>query len=51
MVREVFVETASWTYSATDQSIDEALGLVQFEVAQMSARFGAGRSAWVSFGL
>lgn len=51
MLREILVDSTSWTYSAIDQSTDEALGLVQFEVAQMSARFGAGRSAWVSFGL
>jgi hypothetical protein len=51
VLRETLVGSPYWSYSAVDQANDGALGLVEFQVAQMSARFGAGRVAQVSIGL
>ena len=51
LLRQEVVNAPSWIYSAADQASDFASGLVQFQVAQISARFGAGRSAEVSVGL
>jgi hypothetical protein len=41
-VRETEVDAAAWTYSASQQEADGASGLLTFEVAQVSVRFGAG---------
>jgi hypothetical protein len=42
VVREVIVGEPSWAYSLASQTTDGALGAHQVEVAQVSARFGAG---------
>ncbi|MEJ5216843.1 glycoside hydrolase/phage tail family protein [Cognatishimia sp. D5M38] len=51
LVRQENVTASTWSYTAADQALDNAEGLVTFDVAQVSARFGAGRRASVSIGL
>ena len=45
LVREDTTTTPSWTYTAAAQSIDQITGGFDIAVAQVSARFGAGRFA------
>jgi Putative phage tail protein len=42
VVREVTVGVPGWTYALANQTTDGALGAHEVEVAQVSARFGAG---------
>ncbi|QTN35394.1 hypothetical protein [Cognatishimia activa] len=51
LVRQETLSAATWSYTAAAQALDNAEGLVTFDVAQVSARFGAGRRASVSIGL
>ncbi|WP_370228851.1 glycoside hydrolase TIM-barrel-like domain-containing protein, partial [Cognatishimia sp.] len=51
LLRQEFVDTPHWTYLSADQTLDAAAGLVTIEVAQLSARFGAGRTATTAVGL
>lgn len=49
VVREVTVTSPQWTYDAAAQVGDALSGTVRFEVAQLSARFGAGLSASIDY--
>lgn len=49
VLREVPVEATSWTYSAADQAADGLSGLAEIEVAQVSASFGSGAFARLTF--
>ena len=51
VLRETRVVTPSWVYSAAARAEDAAIGVLQFSVAQVSARYGPGRWAEVSLGL
>ena len=51
VLRETRVATPAWVYSAAAQAEDAAIGVLQFSVAQVSARYGPGRWAEVSLGL
>ncbi|MGR3679611.1 MAG: baseplate multidomain protein megatron [Paracoccaceae bacterium] len=42
LLREDTVESPAWTYGATDRASDNAQSNVSIEVAQLSARYGAG---------
>ena len=42
VLREDSVGEPAWTYGAAAQAADAALGTVEIEVAQLSARYGAG---------
>ncbi|MEM6481353.1 MAG: glycoside hydrolase/phage tail family protein, partial [Pseudomonadota bacterium] len=48
LVREVTTSTPSWTYTAAAQTTDGIIGSFDISVAQISARFGAGRFATLS---
>ena len=45
VLREETVAAPVWTYSSAAQSTDGAAGVITLDVAQLSARFGAGLSA------
>ncbi|MGR3270442.1 host specificity protein [Thalassococcus profundi] len=49
VLREVDVTAPSWTYGATQQAADLAQGAVEIAVAQISARYGPGPFARMSF--
>ncbi|WP_050929406.1 baseplate multidomain protein megatron [Aestuariivita boseongensis] len=42
LLREVEVTAPAWRYELADQTADGAAGALRFEVAQISARYGAG---------
>jgi hypothetical protein len=42
LLREAITEAVSWRYSPEEQLADGAAGLLRFEVAQLSVRFGPG---------
>lgn len=42
VLRDDIVTAPNWTYAAADRVADGVVGLYSFEVAQISARFGAG---------
>ena len=42
VVREDVISSPKWVYSAADQSVDGCTGGFTFQVAQISAHFGAG---------
>ncbi|QOL79794.1 baseplate multidomain protein megatron [Pseudooceanicola spongiae] len=49
LVRQLFTDQPQWTYSALDRSADGLSGAAEIEVAQVSASYGAGPSATLSF--
>ena len=48
--REAFVSSPAWVYEDTARSADGVAGAFDVEVAQMSARYGAGPAARLSLG-
>ena len=50
VLREVTVDSPSWTYSAAAQAADGVGVAYDLHVAQMSAAFGPGRAAKLSVG-
>ncbi|MCE8006590.1 glycoside hydrolase/phage tail family protein [Aestuariivita sp.] len=51
VLREEEVSVPQWRYQAAAQTADGASGLIRFEVAQISARFGPGVPATCTFAL
>jgi hypothetical protein len=45
LLREIWVSSPTWSYSAAEQTTDGVASGDQIEVAQLSARFGAGLAA------
>jgi hypothetical protein len=45
VIREAFVSDVMWSYTGGMRTVDGVVGLYSFEVAQVSARFGAGLAA------
>jgi len=48
VLREQVVGAPAWTYGAAEQAADAALGVIVLEVAQLSARYGAGLAARIA---
>ncbi len=48
ILREVFTDTPSWTYSAAEIATDVPIGFFNIEVAQISAKFGPGPYAQIT---